>query len=465
MERNGVSRRGLLALTGTTAAALAGCTQRSGAGTTEASTMTRTDTETDRGTETETEVQGDTETRSEPATDGPWPVFGADRGNTGYDPSASGPDSGNVLWQFDGGTPTMNCSPVVVGDTVYTGASGDPGGVYALDTATGEQRWGFEPEGYVTSAPAVVDRTLYVGTWARQFYAMDAESGEVLWQTDVGHRLGTSSPVVAGGTVFVGTEGDGPLVVSGPEDEEEFEAGALVALDVDTGEEQWRYDDFDERANVSSSPAYADGTVYVGGENANGSGSTLYALDAATGGVEWERNLRGHQELSPTVADGTVYYVGRPETDDPSGRLYALDEATGETAWQTPIDDVSLRSSPAIADGTVYVAASTSTACPAVGGQESTCTPSQSGTLYAIDAGNGEQRWTASIRSDVRSAPAVTGEMVYVGCNGGVSAVTRDGTASWRVELGDYLKSSPAVGGGRLFVGCSDGKLYALGDG
>ena len=66
------------------------------------------------------------------------------------------------------------------------------------------------------------------------------------------HRFGPSSPAVVDGTVYVGTIGDGPLVVSGPEDEEEFEACALLALDAATGDEQWRYDDFSEKDRISS---------------------------------------------------------------------------------------------------------------------------------------------------------------------------------------------------------------------
>lgn len=351
----------------------------------------------------------------------------------------------------------MNCSPAVVDGVVYTGASGDPGGLFAVDADTGEEIWSFETAGYVTSAPVVSDGVLYVGTWGRRFYAVDVADGSEIWSADVGHRMGSSSPVLAGDAVVVGTHGDGPLVVSGPEDEEEFEAPAVLALDAGTGEERWRYDGFGEREAITSSPASADGRVFVGGDD-----GVLYALDAETGTVDWERAVGGHPDSSPAVVDGVVYHGTRDERGDTASRLLALDAGTGDTVWSYGVADVSLRNSSAVADGTVYLAASTTTACPAVADGDGSCTSTSSGTLYAVDAESGAERWTVSVGTDTRPSPGVADGTVYVGCAGGVTAVSTDGSRNWRVDFGEYVDSSPAVAGGRLFVGCSDGLLYAI---
>ncbi|SDN47299.1 outer membrane protein assembly factor BamB family protein [Haloarchaeobius iranensis] len=186
----------------------------------------------------------------------------------------------------------MNTSPVVGNGLVYVGGSGDPGLVHAIEIESGEQQWEFEPAGYLSSAPALVDGTLYFGTWGKQFYALDAESGDVLWNTEVGHRFGSSSPAVVDGSVYVGSYGDGPLVVSGSEDEEEFEAPAMFALDAESGEIQWRYDQFGDRSQIGSSPAVADGRVYFSAEE------TLYALASETGDEVWTRNVPSHPDAS-----------------------------------------------------------------------------------------------------------------------------------------------------------------------
>ncbi|MGH9280748.1 MAG: PQQ-binding-like beta-propeller repeat protein, partial [Acidimicrobiales bacterium] len=69
---------------------------------------------------------------------------------------------------------------------------------------------------------------------------------------------------------------------------------------------------------VSSSPAVANGTVYVGSDD-----TRLYAMNAATGQILWSTITGGSVRSSPAVANGTVY-VGSDDT-----RLYAMNAATG----------------------------------------------------------------------------------------------------------------------------------------
>jgi outer membrane protein assembly factor BamB len=473
------TRRRFLASSGAFAGVvgLAGCLSSSGE-TPTTETTTETQTTTEAGGTTESGGAGDDPAES----GGAWPQFGHDARNSGYAPAVSGPgEEAALAWRFDAETPTMNASPVAVDGTVYVPGSGDPGYVHAIDAETGKPKWRFEPAGYASCAPAVADGRVYFGTWGKQFYALDAETGRKVWSKDVGHRFSSSSPAVVDGTVYVGTNGDGPMVVSG-DDDEEFVSGAVLALDAETGTERWRYDDLGEKENVDSSIAVADGRVYFGSE------SDVYALDAASGSVAWSRQIVTHPQSSPAVADGRVYY-GAPvsgenaEEDGPSERLYALGAASGETVWTAGIDDVSLRTSPAVADGTVYVAASSMRVCVGVGGEsggggtedgettdDSDCSGTNRGRVYAVDAASGDRRWTAEIETDTRSSPAVADGTVYVGNNDGLSAVTTDGEVAWRIgfegerEDGPYVKSSPAVAGGRVFVGASDGRLRAIGE-
>ena len=71
---------------------------------------------------------------------------------------------------------------------------------------------------------------------------------------------------------------------------------------------------------VASSPTVVDGTVFVGSH-----GSTLYAVDAATGEQEWAfEEPSNWVNSSPTVVDNTVS-LG---SDD--GTLYAVDLPTDD---------------------------------------------------------------------------------------------------------------------------------------
>ena len=96
----------------------------------------------------------------------------------------------------------------------------------------------------------------------------------------------------------------------------------------------------------SSSPAVANGVVYVGSLDGN-----VYALDARTGGLLWSYATGYGVESSPAVANGVVYvgseYLG-------TGGVYALDASTGALLWSSAITN-SVESSPAVANGIVYV--------------------------------------------------------------------------------------------------------------
>jgi outer membrane protein assembly factor BamB len=67
------------------------------------------------------------------------------------------------------------------------------------------------------------------------------------------------------------------------------------------------------RCSLYSSPAVANGVVYVGSEDNN-----VYALNAKTGAKLWSYSTGSFVESSPAVANGVVY-VG---SDD--GKVYAF---------------------------------------------------------------------------------------------------------------------------------------------
>lgn len=91
-----------------------------------------------------------------------------------------------------------------------------------------------------------------------------------------------------------------------------------------------------------SSPAVANGVVYVGSIDGN-----VYALNARTGALVWQYPTGGYIQSSPAVANGVVY-VGSED-----GNLYALNASTGALLWQ---DFAGGSSSPAVANGLLYFA-------------------------------------------------------------------------------------------------------------
>jgi peptide/nickel transport system substrate-binding protein len=84
-----------------------------------------------------------------------------------------------------------------------------------------------------------------------------------------------------------------------------------------TNQTQWKYE---TGYSISSSPAVADGRVYIGSAE---SPSKVYCLDAYTGAQIWNYTVSVHSVFSiPAVADGNVY-VGAND-----GNVYCLDALT-----------------------------------------------------------------------------------------------------------------------------------------
>ncbi|GAH79645.1 unnamed protein product [marine sediment metagenome] len=91
-------------------------------------------------------------------------------------------------------------------DTLYIGSDNK---LLAIDLQSQQKRWEFEAEGVISSSPALVDTTIYVGSEDGRLYAVDATTGEKLWDILTGDKI-TSSPAVADGTVYISSH-DGNL--------------------------------------------------------------------------------------------------------------------------------------------------------------------------------------------------------------------------------------------------------------
>ena len=96
-----------------------------------------------------------------------------------WSPPASRPREGFVLRNrvdFDDAFQV-----VAVGDLVYFGSSADHK-VYALDAATGEQRWSFFTGGPVRLAPTVWQDKVFLGSDDGFVYCLNADNGELIWK-------------------------------------------------------------------------------------------------------------------------------------------------------------------------------------------------------------------------------------------------------------------------------------------
>ena len=210
-------------------------------------------------------------------------------------------ESGQQRWVFQAGEDAnihnqvgFQSSAAVVDGTVYVGCR--DAHVYALDAATGRKRWDYPTsKSWVNGTPAVRDGTVYVGTSdSSRFMALDAKSGRLKWNFDAKAYV-FSSAALAGNLAYFGSHN-----------------GRLYAVDVRSGQAAWTY---------STEGAKRDPFKLV-----NADGSLNQESFAPVFGdfqdmyVDFYRYIStGAIMSSPAVADG-VLYVGSMD-----GNVYALE--------------------------------------------------------------------------------------------------------------------------------------------
>ena len=190
-------------------------------------------------------------------------------------------------------------------------------------------------------------------------------------------------------------------------------------------------------------PVAADGTLYASGSV--GFDRYVFAIDAAEGTVQWQFGLDRGGGGRPVVDDGTVHVI------DGDGTVHLLDAEDGTKEGQIRLE--SGASGPfTVADGTLYATAGTSVVALDVERRGNF-------TRRAIE------RWSFEADEEFRYVrPAVVEGTVYIGDDGGtVHALAADsGGERWAFETGNLVRSSPAVADGTVYVGNDDGTVYAL---
>ena len=329
-------------------------------------------------------------------------MFRGDATHAGVDAGSAPRQFHRVKWTFPTGGRVVS-SPVYRDGTIYVGS--DDGNVYAIGAADGRQRWKHRTGGPVASTPAIANGTLYVASYDGKLYALDAKSGATRWTFATGG-------------------------------ERRFEAKGLHGF---LPRNQTFADPFDV---YLSSPVAVDRRVFFGSGDGN-----VYALDAASGRVEWQFATGDVVHASPAYANGVVY-IGSFDGD-----FYALDAATGRERWRfhggrDPAihNQVGFQSSPAIVDGIVY------TGC-------------RDSNLYALDAATGAEKWRYNASGSwINTTPAIVGGKVVFGTSDSrlfLVADAKTGKPLVQQQAKAYIFASPTVAGDVVLVGVLNGTLEA----
>lgn len=180
-----------------------------------------------------------------------WPYYGNDPGNMRYvDTDLINPSNVAQLqpaWILHIGVGNENTSfesqPIIVNGTLYVSSPHDH--VYAVDAATGNLKWTYNPDlptleemaiccGQTNRGVAVGQDKVFIGQLDANLVALDANTGNVVWKVAVDdwHNKWTETmaPQYFDGKVFIGASGG------------EFMArGHISAYDAATGKMLWRF--------------------------------------------------------------------------------------------------------------------------------------------------------------------------------------------------------------------------------
>ena len=259
-----------------------------------------------------------------------------------------------LAWYRDlGNRHRMQSTPLVIDGVMYFT---DPWSVaYALDAATGEQIWRFDPEtdkrsmrysccgGAMNRGMAAYRGRLYFATFDARLVAVDLATGEKVWDVDTTDGIDlshippthsnpytiTGAPRAAAGKVFIGQSSS------------EFGLrGYLSAYDADTGELAWRFFVVpgDPSKPFEHPELEAAAETWTGEWWRFGGGGTVWnaiVYDAefdqllfGTGnGAPWPRKIR-----SPEGGDN-LFLGGIMSVDPNTGRMKWFYQATPADNW------------------------------------------------------------------------------------------------------------------------------------
>ena len=298
--------------------------------------------------------------------------------------SAVDPQTFDVIWEFPASDEEVcgneapqkrdlrgiYAAPVVNDGIVYFGAW--DGNVYALDAATGNCLWDFETSDPIIGGLVLANGRLFAASTDGNLYALDPLTGNEERRAQAGEVW--SRPALAAGVLYVADVD-----------------GKLRAFDTETLEEVWD-EPFSVGAGFLTDPILLNGTIVLGGI-----GQKLYGVDAATGDERWSFSGANNWFWGGPLADGDSVYATNLDS-----RVFAIDAATGERLWQ--FDALNPIRGGAVMAGGIVIAAD------------------NKGNVYGIDPESGNQVWNGPTEIDkkVLADP-------YVLADGSVMIVTTGG--------------------------------------
>lgn len=267
-------------------------------------------------------------------------VFVDDRCIVAHDAelAALDPRNGEQLWtQTTSGI--RDWELLVADESTGTVLLASRDGIEAFDAENGERRWDVETVRQIVRAPAVYDGQVFaVGNvdGAKSLVGLSLEDGSNRWQTELTDGSRSTEPIATQHGVVL------------------FDDGSVVVHDRESGTQRREIHSFEGEGSSPQSIATDDGTLFVT------SSSSAVALDVETGTEQWHRDASVYNPGICIGAETVVLPLDDPEFSSGATTISALDRESGEMRWYYAFDldqdpnGLQLR---ALVDGAVFFTA------------------------------------------------------------------------------------------------------------
>lgn len=299
-----------------------------------------------------------------------------------------------------------------------------------IDLDALEKGWKYDVSGkgkILFSTPAATKEKVVLVTDRGYVIALDSQTGKEQWAVKVG-STNRSSPAIEGNTVYL----------SGGED------GKIYALDLKSGSIIWTTN-IGAKA-IYESPLFIDGTLFVSSDLTND--AKLIALDSGTGEKKWSVSLGAPTYFGPSAGDGMLF-IGSYDNQ----KIRALRIEDGSEVWSKTLVNEGAASRPVYDNGTLYLS----------GVNFNT----EGGTLYALDARTGKEKWKAPGIGDTQAASPIVHENIVI-IGSAVQPVLRafdaaNGQELWNNRsVGTTLNNGSVSANGLLFFAGTSGSLSVI---
>lgn len=326
-----------------------------------------------------------------------------------------------VNGEYLGGRRIHRFAPILTENLVIVANSID--GVVAYDRIRGNEKWRLHIKDGSEGGAQMTDDILYFGAGDGLLYAVQSESGNVLWTYPL-KAEGLARPLVKGGVVYV---------LGGN--------NVAHALNAKTGKLLWLYNRR-EASNISvrggSQPGLFGDLVLIGFSD-----GTLTGLNKSSGALVWETNLNRNKRFrdvdATPVIDGDSAYVSSYD-----GALYALNASDGRILWTVEdggYEEVLMQGN------TLFYSSST-------------------GKTMAVDKHSGKVLWSRLNPNGIATAPVLYKGVLMVGEMSGELRFldSRTGELLNRFAPGRGVTSRATLDArhGQVYFISADANLYAL---